>query len=330
MSTVPAKICARQRIALIVSVLLLGFLTAVQLALYLTGYEFDTDLYVPGSLPTLTACLWIGATAGAFLPGIFLPGKTVCSELRIRSTVFTDVASLLSAAALAGSLLFPLILKNSGTDGLGNLLSDASPDLGTARMMLIASMIFAIPAALHFALRFAHHKSYPQSACALLFWAAFSALRVYFDMRYLLTSPRRIIHLIALIAVMLFLIAELRLSRGLATRRLYTITAASVIVLAGCDAITNLILAAMGWLSLGSELFTYLFLLTVAMYAAAGLAALCTPAKPAPIPAKAEQISGTADTDAISAPSDAVEQSEGFPASQTDESESTSESEANQ
>ena len=281
----PAKIRACQRTALIGSVLLLCALTAVQLYLYLTGYEFNTDLYVPGSLPTVTAVLWIVGAVGAILLNCFLPGKTTCSELKIRSNVATDTASLLCAAALAGSLLLPIILKNGGTDMLGNLLASSSPNDNTARLMLIASLVLALPAALHFILQFAHHKSYPQSACALLLWAAFSALRIYFDMRYLLMSPRRIMHLGALIAVMLFLIAELRQARGVATHRFYAIAASLMMVLAGCDALSNLILAAMGWIALGSEICTYIFLLAIALYAGSRLASLCTVEKPAPTPA---------------------------------------------
>ncbi|MBQ8382067.1 MAG: hypothetical protein IJX47_02555 [Clostridia bacterium] len=301
MSHEPAKLRTRQRVALMSSLLLLCVLTAVQLYFYLTGYEFDNDLYVHGSLPTVTAVLWICAAAGAILLNCPLPGKVTCSELKIRPSVTTDTASLLCAAALAGSLLLPILLKNGGSDMLGNLLASDSDADSTARLMLIASMVLAIPAALHFILQFAHHKSYPQTACALLLWAAFSALRIYFDMRYLLMSPRRIMHLVALIAVMLFLIAELRQARGVVTHRFYAIAASLMIILAGCDALSNLILAAMGWIALGSEICTYIFLLAIALYAGARLAALCTDAKSKPIPAADAPIAQSP------APSDAVE-----------------------
>ncbi len=293
-----------QRIALAGTALLWGALTAVQTYFYLTGYEFDSDLYLPGALPTVTAILWIVAAAGALLLSLRLPGKTVCSEFTVESTVFTDFASLLASAALAGTVLLPVIMKYAGTDPLGNLLASADDSDSTARMMLLLSIALAIPAALHFILRFAKHRSYPQSACALLLWAAFSALRIYFDMRYLLMSPRRILHLVALIAVMLFLIAELRLARGIATHRFYAVTAAVTVVLAGCDAVTNLLLSAMGWLSLGSEICTYLVLLAVALYAAACLTSLCSEKKKA-VPA--------ALTDALPEASDAAPESETAP-----------------
>ncbi|MBQ7354057.1 MAG: hypothetical protein IJW62_00895 [Clostridia bacterium] len=275
------------RIALVGTALIFAVLTAVQTYLYLTGYEFENDLYRPGALPTVTAILWIAAAAGALLLNLRLPGKTVCSEFRVRSTVYTDFASLFGAAALVGTVFLPLVLKNSGTDPLGNLLASTLVSDHTARIMLLLSLVLGIPAAAHFLLRFAKHRSYPQSACALLLWAGFSALRVYFDMRYLLTSPRRILHLMALIAVMLFLIAELRLARGIATYRFYAVSASVTLVIAGCDAVTGLILWAMGWISLGSEICTYLVLLAVALYAAACMASPCTRPQKSVTPAPA-------------------------------------------
>lgn len=279
MPTTPESVRLRHRFALIGTVSLLALLTAVQILFYLYGYEFESDLYLHGPLPTITVAVWLTAALGAILLNLPLPGKTLCFELKIRSTMWIDTASLLTAASLLATLALPVLFLNDGGDMLGNLLTSAEEADATAKMMLIASIVLAIPAAFHFILRFAHHKTYPQSACALLIWTAFSALRVYFDMRYLLTSPRRIMHLVALLALLFFLIAELRQARGIVNRRFYGIGASLVIVVAGCDAICNLLLAAMGHLSLGSEIANYLFLLTVTLYAAARLHALCTEEK---------------------------------------------------
>ncbi len=275
MTNDPSKVRTRQRIALYCTLLLAVVLSAVQTVLYLKGYDFDADLYLPGMLPTVTAVLWIAAAICAAALHCTLPGKTSCSELKIRTSPFTDFAALLATASLAGSLLLPILLKGNGTDALGNLLSSSVESDATARTMLLLSIAFAIPAAIHFILQFVYHRTYPQSACALLLWTAFCALRVYFDMRYLLMSPRRILHLIALISVMLFAIAEMRLARGIVTRRFYSVCASVMLVLAGCDAISNLTVGLMGWgVGLGSELCIYCFLLSVSLYAASRLFAL--------------------------------------------------------
>ena len=308
MPTTPEFIRSRQRLALIGTAALLAVLTVVQSLFYLYGYEFEADLYQHGPLPTLTMSAWLIAAIGAILVNLPLPGKATCFELKIRSTVWTDAVSLLTAASLLATLALPILLMNDTTDMLGILLTSAAETDATAKMMLIASLVLAIPSAFHFILSFAHHKTYPQSACALLFWTAFAALRVYFDMRYLLTSPRRIMHLVALLAVIFFLIVELRQARGIVTGRLYGIGASIVIVIAGCDAICNLLLAAMGWVSLGSEISTYLFLLCIALYAAARLCALCT-AEKAPV-SEATEAPTTLDAPDCSAPSEASAEEE--------------------
>lgn len=281
MPTTPETNRARHGRALLYTVILLALFTVVQSVFYLCGYEFESDLYRHGPFSALTVAAWIAATLGAILINLLLPKKTTCFELKIRSTVWTDTASILSAAALLATLALPVLSMNSGTDMLGNLLTSEETSDSTAKLMLIGSLIIAIPAAFHFIMSFAHHKAYPQSGAALLVWTAFAALRVYFDMRYLLTSPHRIMHLIALLSVLFFCIVELRQARGIASARAYGVGASLVIVIAGCDAICNLLLAAIGWFTLGSELSTYLFMLTIALYAAARLHALATEQKEA-------------------------------------------------
>jgi hypothetical protein len=145
-------------------------------------------------------------------------------------------------------------------------------------------MIFGGLAALAFLLQFANRKTNPYGVSALLLWAGFSALRIYFDMRYLLMSPRRVLHLVALVALLIFAIGELRLARKIATPRLYVLTAAPAMVLMGTDAITNLLLTAMGWITLGAEISTYCVLLAASVYAFARLYALVTPVKQSSAP----------------------------------------------
>lgn len=278
MSTEPAKQRSLQRLLLPVSVALLLLLCGLQLGLYLYGYDFSAELYLPGALPTVTAILWIAATAGAGLLSLTLPRKTVCRELKLPSTPITDFASLLIAASLISAVALPL-LNAHNNDPLGTLLSSANLSDNTARNMLRISMILAVLAALYFLLRFIYRKASPLGVTAMLLWAGFSALRIYFDMRYLLMSPRRVLHLVALVLVLLFFVGELRLARGIATPRFYALTAAPAMVLAGADALTNLILATMGWVTLGAEISTYFVLLAVAVYSFAQLHAMVAPPK---------------------------------------------------
>ena len=297
MPTTPETNRARHGKALLYTAVLLALFTAVQTIFYLCGYEFESDLYRHGPFSTLTVALWIVGALGAVLINLLLPKKTTCFELKIRPTMWIDTASILATVALLSTLVLPVLFMNDGSDMLGNLLQSDNVNDATARLMLIGSLILAIPAAFHFIMSFAHHKTYPQSGAALLVWTAFSALRVYFDMRYLLTSPHRIMHLMALLSVLFFCIVELRQARGIASARVYGMGASLVIVLAGCDAICNLLLAAMGWFTLGSELATYLFMLAIALYAAARLHALATEKKEAAPAEPTESVDPTIPTE---------------------------------
>ncbi len=310
-STAPS-VHSRHTTAFFASLILAGLLSALQLALYLYGFEFDSNLYVSGPLPTVTALAWLAAAGGAAAMALGLPRRLPCDELQVPSNSAIEFAALLSAAALAGSLLMPVLTKSAGTDSLGNLLASSNAADNTARLMLLGSLVLAIPAAAHFVLRFAYRKCYPQSACALLLWAGFSALRVYFDMRYLLTSPRRIMHLVALAALMLFAIAEMRLARAIVSRRFYTAAASLTLVLAGCDGLCNLLLAILGYLPVDAELCTYALLFAAALYAGGSLASLAGYAKaPRSAPLPAEALSAEAD-EADASPADVASDGQGI------------------
>ncbi|MBO5778949.1 MAG: hypothetical protein J6R82_05230 [Clostridia bacterium] len=271
----PEKIRSKQRTALLGSVALLLLLTAFQLGLYISGYDFGAELYFPGHLPTVTAVVWIAVTVGAVLLSLPLPGKISCYELKIPSTLSGDYASLLIVPMMAISLYLTFATPNSG-DGLKSLLASTDPADQTARTMLQLTLMAAVASAVFAFIQFQTRKVTPLFATSALLWCGFSALRIYFDMRYLLMSPRRVLHLIALIALLVFFVGELRLARGIATHRFYTITATIAMILAGTDALTNIILTIIGYIAPGSELATYFILLTVAIYCFVRLSVLAS------------------------------------------------------
>lgn len=293
MSISPNKSTANGRILLLGSVGLLLFLTALQMGLYLYGYDFSAELYLPGALPTVTGLLWLAVAIGAALLSLLLPPKTPAREFAISSHLLTDYASLLTAAAFISSIALPLLSLKAG-DPLSLLLTSTSLSDSTAQTMLRLSLLLAVLAALYFLLQFVYRKASPWGIAAMLLWAGFSALRIYFDMRYLLMSPRRVLHLVALVALLVFAIGELRLARSIATPRFYLLTTAPAMVLMGADAITNLILTAMGWITPGAEISTYFVLMAGAIYAFARLYALVNPPnqKTPPIATSAETEAG--------------------------------------
>ena len=278
MSILPTETQKKQRLLLPAAGLILLTLTAVQTGLYLYGYDFSAELYAQGPLPTVTAIIWCLAAIGAGCLAFLLPKQAVCRELSLPHTLFTDYAALFSTGAMVSTVIMPLLARGT-SDSLGSLLTSSSVSDNTARTMLNLSLLLGIFAALHYLLRFVYRKNHPLGVSAVLLWTGCTALRIYFDMRYLLMSPRRVLHLVALVAMMIFLIGELRLARTIATPRLYALTALIALFFTGADAISNLILAVMGWVQPGSELSTYLVLLATAIYALARLCALTAPPK---------------------------------------------------
>ncbi len=281
MCILPEKIRSRQRIALWGSIALLLLLTEFQLGLYVSGYDFGAELYFPGHLPTITAVAWIGAALIALLLALPLPGKISCYELKMPATRLCDYTSLLMVPMMAISLYLTFATPNSG-DGLKSLLASTDPADQTARTMLQLTLMAAVATAVFAFIQFQTRKANPLFATSALLWCGFSALRIYFDMRYLLMSPRRVLHLIALIALLIFFVGELRLARGIATHRFYTITATIAMILAGADAISNIALTILGWIAPGSELATYFILLAVTLYCIARLKALADGTKEQP------------------------------------------------
>ncbi len=277
MSITPSKIQTRQKIITLLSAGLAILLGVIQLCFYLTGYEFDTGLYHHGPLSTLTIWLWTLAGASVVALSLTLPKKQSCEEFNPPRSTFSDFSMLICAGFLASVLLSVFIFRTNPADSLSTLLASRLESDSTARTMLLLSLLTAIPSVFHFLLYYFKGINHPLGITAVLFFTASIAMRVYFDMRYLLMSPRRILHLMALLSVMLFLIAELRAARGLGSRKIYFALSTLAVVFAFADAFSNLLLSMMGWQTLGSELTVYFFLLSMALYAFSRLFSMTFP-----------------------------------------------------
>lgn len=267
MSITPSQIHARQKILSLLTASLAVLLGGIQLFFYLTGYEFDSGLYQHGPLSHLTALLWILSAALVVALSLTLPKKDLCEEITPPPSAFNDFSALISAIALIGSVVAIFAFRSNPADPLCSLLASLSDADSTARTALLLSMLMAIPSAIHFFLYFTKRINHPLGIASVLAFVAFTALRVYFDMRYLLMSPQRILHLMALLSAMLFLIAELRMARGNCGRKLYFSLSGICAIFAFADAFSNLLLSLMSWQALGAEITVYFFLLSMSLLA---------------------------------------------------------------
>lgn len=253
--------------------LILLAVALIQSVLYLTCYDSGIGLYrhgfPDGALKLgylLVACLTV---LGFVILPIMRIKKTVSPKLtrtlQPTSSRAVECFALLTAAALAATLITQLINLNA-YDPLSILLQTPTQATSTTRTMLIASLIFALPATLPFIGLFAGKKwTYP--LLLTLLWTAAYILRVYFDTGVLLMSPTRLMTLAALAAVILFLIAELRLARGIATPMFYGIAATLAALFAGVSGSSALVMTAAGLLPTNTETAYFAFQLAFALYA---------------------------------------------------------------
>lgn len=250
-------------------------IASMQSVLYLTCYDSGIGLYRQGfSDGALKIGYLLAACAILFCFVVFplMQGKKVLPS-ESKRTVALDTApsravecfALLAAAAIAATLITQLINLNA-YDPLSNLLQNPTEANSTARTMHLCTLLFALPAALPFILVFTRKKA----AYPLLFtlaWTCAYILRVYFDTSVLLMSPTRLMSIAALASVLLFLIAELRLARTIATPLFYGVSALLATLFAGVSGSSALVMTAAGLLPVNTETAFYAAQLAIALYA---------------------------------------------------------------
>lgn len=269
MSFVAQKSTQKPFITLCICLLAAVLLQAV---LLLTCYEPEIGLYRYG-FPT--GILTIGYLAAAlivlsvvvFLPfaGIHKQAPDCLRVCRPCRSAAAEVLALLTAVAIAATLIAQLV-NLYAYDPLSDLLLDPSESNSTAHFMHLASLVLALPATAHFIALFAGKKTtYP--LLLTLLWTCAYMLRVYFDSSVLLMSPIRQLTLVALVTVVLFLIAELRLARSVCTPLFYSVCAALAAFFAALSGVSGLLLTAIGYLPASTETAYYAFQLVIALLA---------------------------------------------------------------
>lgn len=203
-----------------------------------TGEEllcfFSTDTV----LPTVLYAVAAAAVAVLFIFGFIAQRRAPEPDERPSPltglSVFTGLVC--GFALAAATVFFALGLHRSGT----LLLFDKPVDVVTA-----ALIICAIPAALYFIV--VSFGGYKKPAVAVLgsfavMWVALLLLRLYFTMDISLRSPTRILGQTAPIAIMLYLVQELRYRVGAKRAALFRVTAAVALIAIVLDAVMTAVL----------------------------------------------------------------------------------------
>lgn len=265
-------LCICLLVALVFQSILLVTCYEPEIGLY--RYGFSTELlkigYLIAALITLSAVVLLPlARIKKQAPDCLRPVSKPAPSL------IADLFALVTAAAIAATLIAQL-LNLYAYDPLSDLLLDASDHNSTAYTMHLASLILALPATFHFIALFAGKKwRYP--LLLTLLWACTYMLRVYFDTSVLLMSPLRQLTLVALVMIVVFLIAELRLARSICTPIFYSVSATLTALFAGLSGVSGLLLTAIGYLPTSTETAYYAFQLAIALFALFRMKAVMAP-----------------------------------------------------
>jgi hypothetical protein len=213
---------------------------AVQLMLLLTDYDFTLGLYNSGSvLPETFAVLLLAAVAILLTLPIIGKKTELPSVLPPVSRGLTFVSALTGFALIATVVmqLFMNLTFEISLEGWKSILAAA---------LEIAMLVFALPSAGYFIIMAIRREPYRRSTAALGFfpvlWAASYLMCVYFDTSTTLNNPLRIIEQAALIALMVFMLMELRTLIGRAKPHLYMMFGMIALVMITASSLPSLIL----------------------------------------------------------------------------------------
>lgn len=244
----------------------LAIVAVIQSVLYLTCYDGTVGLYQQGFSRDGLKIAYLLVAALLCLPFFFIQKSELSPADRVlSSTRATDFFALLSGASIIGTLATQLININAH-DRLSILLQNPSNTNSSAQTLLMASLILALPAAIYFFGVFSQ-KNWVYPLLLTILWVSSYMLRVYFDTELLLMNPTRQMTLAALSAILFFLIAELRLVRGIESLRMYAVAATLTALFAGVSGIGSLLLTLLGHLPFETETVYCAFQLAIAIYA---------------------------------------------------------------
>lgn len=255
---------------------------AVQSILYLTCYDSDIGLYQYGFSGGALQVAYLIVALVLCLPLLFLKKSSptlFARERTLPSSSGIDLFALLTSASIAATLITQLV-RLYADDPLSILLLDPSEANSNAHTMLLISLVLALPAMIYFIGLFAR-KTWAYALLPSIFWVSAYLLRVYFDVSLLLMSPTRLMTIAALTATALFLLAELRLARGIFSPMLYGVSATLTALFAGVSGFSGLFLTIVGRLPISTETAYLAFQLSIALFALFRLKALLTDPTPA-------------------------------------------------
>lgn len=208
------------------------------------SYMQDTPSFISALTPALII-LFCAVIASFFF---LIPKGSVKRLPYDNTTLLSKCASALPALALL-ILTALLLLLSAGSDSSISLNSAFKGGLSLFGASHLLSVIGAVFTAAYFMLDVLEKKRSALLSLSMFVFSAFYALRVYFDMSTLLSSPIRLMTILSACALILFSVLETRTVTGKSASRLYIAGAMVTVLVTFTSAIPSLVLTLTGTLS---------------------------------------------------------------------------------
>lgn len=200
-------------------------------AILLFNYDPSLGVYIyDGSVPTIFVVGMVIGLAMVVISALSIPsGSCGVEQVAVCGTAEAFFAAMAGAAMLAYSVMS--FISASITEK-NTLLGTANSTVTTLWALLA---VLSIPSAAYLIISAITKRNASKKLTALVFfpvlWSAVCLLRIYFDRSSAINDPVKIYSQMALAAIMLFLLSELRIRVGKSSLRMYTAFAGIAAVL---------------------------------------------------------------------------------------------------
>ncbi|MFA6948100.1 MAG: hypothetical protein WCQ72_03890 [Eubacteriales bacterium] len=236
--------------------------SAANIVVMLRYYESSVNLYVSGSVIPSALNIAIAAVAAVLLCSGLFVGRGRLSASLAPMSQFAVFASGLCGFLCAATAVMRVYEYVTGA------FSVKTDDVSTIFACIAA--LLAIPACIYFISQAvsASVKRTPHiiTGFFVIIWGALTLVSAYFDMTTPLNSPPRILNQIACIALMIYMLYELRYPLGAARPRHFLSFGCASIFILTVNGISTVALTFFGMFTVGYQTVLAIFQIAMAIY----------------------------------------------------------------
>lgn len=237
------------------------FAAAADIVVMLRYYDSAVNLYAASPIPTALNITIGAVTVVLLLSGLFVKRGALGDKLSQMSQ-FSVFASGLCGFLCAATALMRVYEYFTGafTVAAGN----------TSAIFACIAAVFAIPACIYF-IAGAVKSSFAQkpkiiTGFFVIIWGAFTLVSAYFDMTTPLNCPPRIINQVACIAIMIYMLYELRFPLDAARPRHFVSFGCAALFILAVNGISVTALTFLGIFAVGYQTVFAIFQVAMALY----------------------------------------------------------------